>query len=160
WIRFCHPKFPVSKLQRIKQFINRIRRFPMRVPVASQKREGLGIENLLLKHGVWVDLNNRRKAYCFLGETTLSTESREKFEVSLDKNGQIKGLKNENCLQVMHDPDEKLRKSLSCLPQDQILFLRRPGKSFVSQVQFLNQKIYLARDSINGEWQLKGDPQL
>lgn len=124
------------------------------------EKEPVGLDALLVKGGVWVNVDNRSQGFAFLGKNALTAADEDKYVVSMDRSGRIKKITSNSGLEVVNDAKQKLSKVISCIPEEQIIFLKKPGKKALSEIHFLNQKNYLVRDQASGKWQLKGDEQL
>ncbi len=116
----------------------------------DETKEPIGVEKLLVQSGIWVSTKNKSRAFAFLGK--------ERYNVSLDHSGGVKWVRTWNDLEVVHNPE--LSKVLGCLPQAQILFLKKPLDSAVTEIRFTNQKISLVRETPKDPWLLVGDEDL
>lgn len=173
WLRYCRPTLPLpsplegkSLLERIASKIigeeatKMVDEAKNQAMPKQKEREPAGIEKELLKGGMWMDVNDRSLAYAFLGKNVLTASAEDRYQLSLDGYGRIKQLKSPQGLEVVHDPDLKLSPVLGALPKEQILFLKKPDSSAITQIRFLNQQIYLRRKNSQEPWQVRGDEQL
>lgn len=123
--------------------------------------ESKSIEKCLLQRGIWVSREDPTVGKVFLGETVPSSGDNEEFGVLLSDKGKVVAVMSKDGHEVVHDPDQRLFASLPCLPQEQVLFLRKFGNSSVSQIRFLNQNFRLERNSQNQPWVFRSeDPDL
>lgn len=116
-----------------------------------------GIEQQLLTNGAWIDLNHPSTGVCFLGQSSQNDRTLTKFNLAFDSSGRLASVRSIDGMEVVNDA--QLSQTLACLPKDQIIFLKTPGANEVSQIRFLNQTVYLARNAAN-RWILRGNDQL
>lgn len=129
---------------------------------AEEIESSVGIERQLLQSGVWVDPRNPTKGYAILNQKFTKESEEITKEISLpitfsSRSGQLKSIRTEDGWEVVHHADASLTNALSCLPREQILFLKKPFGQSINKIIFLNQSIYLERKSKDAPWILHGD---
>lgn len=120
----------------------------------------LGLEKRIVEQGIWINPSNPGKAYTFLGEPAVTSADSEKFIIDLNTEGKIKSIQSSDGFEVVHDTKGALSEILSCLPSEQMIFLRKPGTTEIVQIRFLNQEISLVCNPETKKWFLHGDESL
>lgn len=131
-------------------------------PIHSKtKRDASAIESLLIQRGVWIDPHKPTEGIAFFNGKVMDKGTDNQFRIDLNTKGIVSSVKTFNGkLEVVNDPGENLQQALSCLPAEQMFFMRPTGSKAVTEIRFLNQKIGLQRESVNKYWVVTGDDTL
>ncbi len=121
--------------------------------LSSQKEEREGVEKLLEKTGVWIDLDNRKRGIANIKDG----DNERRLILHFENKGKLKKVMTEDGMEVIHQKNGELESVLGSLPKEEILFLKNPKKKGVQQIHFLNQSISLKKEGEN--WMSAQDPK-
>ncbi len=156
WYRYCRPKMPTiklksSNLQRIKNTLEWLPfvKFPQTAGSEAYV-EGEGIEKPLMASGVWIDSKNPQEGFALLGNRKDTLH----VNLTFDTNGLLKSVKTAEGMEIVQG------EFIKCLSKDQVLYLKKADDTAITEIRFVDQKIYLKRSSANDPWILHGDENL
>lgn len=118
-----------------------------------------GLEEQILQRGVFVDPKNPRKGFTYLSTDRKTGEFKDRVIVTFDKQGKLLNGETEG-KRVIHAPGAELERAIGPLGSQQLLYLAKLGKEWVSEIRFVGQGFSLQRESKNGPWILRGHPTL
>lgn len=174
WLKLCWPTSEATKESSSSTLFDRIvRKFYRKKYLNSMSlyernkmeiESAVGMEKNLLQSGVWVNPKNPAKSMVYLREKVWKDNQEIQQEiplrVRLSSSGQVQLLQTTDGMDVVNAGLSQVGQSLSCLPQEQMLFLKKPKSKVITEIRFLNQKISLKRTSENDPWILHGDDAL
>ncbi|MDF2550497.1 MAG: hypothetical protein K0S07_1564, partial [Chlamydiales bacterium] len=121
-----------------------------------QKKENadalFSAEKMLSEAGVWLQPGGKE------GTSNLRLGNQE-LRLLFDS-GKVSSVLTADGLQVVFDGQRELASTLSCLPDSQMLFLKKPGAKWVQEIRFLGHALSLKRSCATDPWVLFGDSQL
>lgn len=174
WLKLCWPTTEGMRESASSNLIDRwiakffrkryLNKFSLYERNKMEIEKASGMEKNLLQYGIWVNPKNPAKSMVYLREKVWKENQESIREIPLrarlSSSGKVQMLQTLDGMEVVNANQSQVAQALCCLPPEQMLFLGKPKSKVVTEIRFLNQKIFLKRASEKDPWILHGDEAL